>query len=153
MTPIRTSAKALIIHEGRLLAIKHLDADGEWYSLPGGGQDPGETLQIALRRECQEELGVDVEVGDLRFVREYIGANHEFSNEDADVHQVEFLFECRLLQEIEGAKPSKPDPRQVATAWLALAHLPNHRLYPSPLRSLLSTSPSASLPIYLGDVN
>ena len=150
---LRTSAKALIVHNGFLLAIKHHDAVGEWYSLPGGGQDPGETLEKALRRECQEELGVDVVVGALRFVREYIGSNHEFSTVDADVHQIELLFDCQLFQSIEGARPSNPDPRQVAPEWLSIAELPARRLYPSLLRTLLSQPPRADVPVYLGDVN
>ena len=38
---------------------------GEW-ELPGGRIDPGdESLQAVVRRECLEELGVDVQVGSL----------------------------------------------------------------------------------------
>jgi len=34
---IRTSAKAVIIQNGKLLAIKLNDGKEEWYILPGGG--------------------------------------------------------------------------------------------------------------------
>lgn len=37
--PIRTSAKAVIIKNGKLLAIKLNDDKEEWYILPNGGQD------------------------------------------------------------------------------------------------------------------
>jgi 8-oxo-dGTP diphosphatase len=150
---IRNSAKALIIDEGRLLAIKQLDDEGDWYTLPGGGQHPGETLIDALQRECLEELGVGVEVGLLRHIREYIGANHEFAVEDAGVHQIEFMFECALLADPFGAEPLLPDQRQVGIAWLPLAGLRSYRLYPLELRPLLAHGIDPDSPVYLGDIN
>jgi 8-oxo-dGTP diphosphatase len=36
---------------------------GRW-ELPGGKVEPGETEREALARECREELGIDIEVGD-----------------------------------------------------------------------------------------
>jgi 8-oxo-dGTP diphosphatase len=36
---------------------------GRW-ELPGGKVEPGESESDALVRECREELGVDIEVGD-----------------------------------------------------------------------------------------
>lgn len=41
---IRTSAKAVIIRNGKLLAIKLNDGKEEWYILPGGGQSGEEML-------------------------------------------------------------------------------------------------------------
>lgn len=37
---------------------------GRW-SMPGGFVDLGETVEDAARRECMEEMGIDVEVGEL----------------------------------------------------------------------------------------
>jgi len=54
---VRLSVKAIIVREGRLLVLKCRDQQGFWYVLPGGGQQVGETLDQALRRECLEELG------------------------------------------------------------------------------------------------
>lgn len=96
MATIRVSAKAIIIRNGRLLATKNVDDKGVFYVLPGGGQQPGEPLPVALRRECKEEIGVEVKVGDLVLVRDYIGSNHEFAQWDGDVHQVELMLLCSL---------------------------------------------------------
>ncbi len=150
---VRNSAKAIIIAGEHLLAIKQYDAEGDWYTLPGGGQQPGETLTGALQRECLEELGVGVKVGPLRHIREYIGANHEFAAEDADAHQVEFMFECALLGDPFCAQPILPDERQVGIAWLSLAGLCSYRLYPLELRPLLARGIDPEASIYLGDVN
>jgi 8-oxo-dGTP pyrophosphatase MutT (NUDIX family) len=150
---VRNSAKAIIIVGGGLLAIKRYDAEGDWYTLPGGGQQLGETLTEALRRECLEELGVRVEVGPLRHIREYIGTNHEFADEDADAHQVDIMFECALLADPFTSEPVLPDERQVGIAWLPLADLDSYRLYPRELGSVLAHGIDPHARIYLGDTN
>ena len=40
----------------------------------------------ALQRECREEINCQVEVGDILYIREYIGRNHEFSAVDSDIN-------------------------------------------------------------------
>ena len=153
MKAVRNSAKAIIISGGHLLTVKQYDTAGDWYTLPGGGQHPGETLTEALQRECLEELGVGVEVGPLRHIREYIGANHEFADEDADDHQVDIMFECALLADPFTSKPALPDERQVGIAWLPLTDLASYRLYPKELRSVLAHGIDPDARIYLGDTN
>jgi ADP-ribose pyrophosphatase YjhB (NUDIX family) len=54
----RNSAKAIIVREGRLLVTRNSDPEGDWYILPGGGQNHSEPLHATLRRECLEEIGV-----------------------------------------------------------------------------------------------
>lgn len=58
---IRNSAKALIIKDGKMLAMKQDDNDEVIYILPGGSQNAGETLTDAVKREVAEEIGIDVE--------------------------------------------------------------------------------------------
>jgi 8-oxo-dGTP pyrophosphatase MutT (NUDIX family) len=153
MKPIRSAPKAIIVENGRLLALKMRDAEGLWYILPGGGQHVGETLDEALKRECREELGVDVEVGQLRFVRDYIGKNHEFADEDSDAHQVECMFECRIIDAAGLGNGTDPDPGQVGVEWLPAETLEEYRLYPKALRPLIKHMDTEPLPIYMGDVN
>ena len=93
---VRTSAKAVIIQNNKiLLLIKH-DVLSQYAVLPGGGQHKGETLPEALRRECIEEIKADVKVGDLLFVRDYISDHHEFAEVNGHVHELELLFACSL---------------------------------------------------------
>ena len=51
---------------GRVLLARRTegrDLAGAW-EFPGGKREPGETAEAALARELQEELGIDVDVGD-----------------------------------------------------------------------------------------
>src|ERR1700761_6009079 len=62
----RVSVAAVIITDGRVLACERSappEVAGRW-EFPGGKVEPGESDQQALARECAEELGVRVEVGD-----------------------------------------------------------------------------------------
>lgn len=152
MKPIRVAAKAIIVREGRLLVTKNVDAQGEWYLLPGGGQEPGEALPETVRRECREEVGVEVEVGALRFVRDYIGRHHEFAAHDGEEHSLELMFACALRPGEEPRNGPLPDGAQVGVAWLDLSDLERHRLYPRALKRALAAPPGA-WPVYLGDVN
>ncbi|MCK4514211.1 MAG: NUDIX domain-containing protein [Spirochaetaceae bacterium] len=153
MNPIRNSAKAIIVRDGHLLAIRNRDSDGDWYILPGGGQNPGEPLTAALRRECHEEIGADVRVGELKLVREYIGRNHEFAEHDAAMHQVEFMFECHIDNSYSAQNGSTPDTYQTGVAWLPLSQLERFRLYPRILCTVLRKGVQNSPCAYLGDVN
>lgn len=44
--------------------------EGMW-EFPGGKIEPGESRDVALKREIQEELGVDIVIEDLIFTTEY----------------------------------------------------------------------------------
>lgn len=154
MRPVRTSAKAIILHEGKLLVLKFRDEGGFWFQLPGGGQEPGETLPEAVKRECLEEASAEVVVGDLWFVRDYIGKNHEFANDgtSATFHQVEFMFACTLTDHTQIGNGAVPDTCQISVEWLALEELDRYRLYPLALRPLIAQH-RPGMPVYLGDVN
>lgn len=50
-------AKAFVVHRGKLLFLKreHGPGAGHW-NLPGGAIEPGETPDLAIRRELTEEI-------------------------------------------------------------------------------------------------
>ncbi len=125
MRSIRTSAKAVIIRDGKLAVIRISDGQEEWYILPGGGQEAGETLPQAVEREVAEELGLRVRCGELLFVIE--GVRGE------DFHRVDLVFACDWLCEDDSA-PRTLDTNQTGTAWIDVATLNQQPLYPSRLR-------------------
>jgi 8-oxo-dGTP diphosphatase len=62
---LRLGAKALVTDRDRVLLVKERRADGStFWSLPGGGVEPGETLSTCLRREIREEIRCPSTVGE-----------------------------------------------------------------------------------------
>jgi ADP-ribose pyrophosphatase YjhB (NUDIX family) len=151
---VRVSAKAVIIENGRILLLKHEDQDGEWYSLPGGGQENGETLKEALVRECQEEINTVVEVKNILFVRDYIAKNHEFKDQEpSDTHQLEIMFECSVNESYAPLSGASPDSTQKAVLWIELGRLASLRFYPQQMKNVLKDISAKPSGIYLGDIN
>lgn len=154
MPGVRTSARALIVRDGRLLTVR-MEAPGEgvFYVLPGGGQRPGEDLRQALVRECREELGIGIEVGVLAYVREFIAERHAFKAVPSDFHQVEVVFHARVLDASTLGSGSESDPLQSGVEWLPLERLSKVVLYPSQIVPLLQSANWSIRDHYLGAVN
>lgn len=57
-----------------------------YYTIPGGGLEDGETVEEAAIREIKEELGIDVEVEELL----YNTTSHERNKE-------EYFFKCKYI--------------------------------------------------------
>lgn len=122
---IRTSAKAVVIKNNKLLAIKLNDGIEEFYILPGGGQDSEEQLPQTVEREVREEAGIDVKCNELLFVIE--GVHGE------DFHRIDLVFECEYLGKSINAE-LHGDNNQIGFEWLDLSVLNKLPLYPSKLR-------------------
>jgi 8-oxo-dGTP diphosphatase len=150
---VRVAAKAIIIRDGLVLAIRKQQDETTFYALPGGKQSVGSSLAETLERECFEELGIAIMVGPLRFVRDYRADRHEFAGLQRLNHRVELFFECSIAEDAEPTEPPKPDKRQVGVEWLPLATLCELPLYPHAVRDRLPTLTEQQEPVYLGDVN
>ncbi|MBS4218800.1 NUDIX domain-containing protein [Bacillus sp. FJAT-49711] len=152
---IRNSVKAIIMKGEKILLTKNHDHEGYFYLCPGGGQEYGETFHETLVRECLEEIGRKISIGELLYIREYIGKNHEHSAFDFEVHQVEYYFACQLNGMGESSfHPSNPDLHQVGIEWIPVHDLLQYRMYPKQLRKfIIKHHNEEKTPIYLGDVN
>jgi 8-oxo-dGTP diphosphatase len=149
---LTTSAKAVIIEDGRLLTLRKRQGEHVFHVLPGGKQEPGETLSEALAREVEEEVGARAEALELLHVRDYVADHHEFAAGQPGLHKVEFYFRARLTEPVGSRPQSHPDRRQIGIDWVELAELEAADLYPRVLVPIL-TGRRPDAPLYLGDVN
>ena len=140
---IRNAAKALIIKDGKMLAVKISDGKEEWFIMPGGGQDAAELLPDAVCREVAEEMGVLVEVKDLVFVIEGLRGEN--------FHRVDLVFLCECIGKIENAV-LQADTNQTGYAWLDIRTLNTAPLYPSKLRrQIMNLYEGKAYQVYLGN--
>ncbi|HTH92933.1 MAG TPA: NUDIX domain-containing protein [Candidatus Paceibacterota bacterium] len=70
---VRKAVRAIVIDQEDNLGLIHItNSDRQYYELPGGGVEEGESLEQACIRECKEEIGCVVEiVRELGMTREY----------------------------------------------------------------------------------
>ena len=79
-------ARAVILHEGKLLVVRH-PHDLSFAALPGGKLEWSEDLKECMSREIIEELGVNPDIGRLLYVNTYTQTDNK--------HYMEFFFEIK----------------------------------------------------------
>ena len=150
--PIRNTARALILQDNNILLLRKDGYEqGERFALPGGGQELGETLEQALRRECLEEIGSHIEIHRLVYVADCFKPRD--TPPDSTRHLVEFLFACTVPESYIPKNGHHPDKHQVEVVWAGLDELAGMSLYPRSLSQHLANSSDNSGPVYLGTIN
>jgi ADP-ribose pyrophosphatase YjhB (NUDIX family) len=88
-TAIFPSAAGAIIHEGKILLVRH-NLLKKW-QIPGGFQEIGESIQETVEREIKEELNLDLIAGSLISVYSHPKWTIEFPDE-SKIQQLLFFF-------------------------------------------------------------
>ena len=157
---IRNAAKALLLHEGKILVNKNRNTLGAmcyglengaiYYDLPGGGQNQYETLEEALKRECLEESGYAVHVERLGAIYEEISINAELrTHYEMYAHKVFFLFVCHL-EDVQRKAVTELDLDMLCSEWVDVEEVKNLPIYPEVLRTQLNEILHAKTPLFLG---
>lgn len=111
---MRSRSAALVVKDGRILLVKMRAFGREFYTLPGGGIEQGETPEAAAVRELKEECGVNGKaVRPLNTVR----------HRNGDIEHV-FLVELENGHEaIIGSDPESEEQNLIGVYWKGLNEL------------------------------
>lgn len=143
MREIELRAAAVLARGGKILLVNHVRHGRSYWVLPGGHVEFGETLEEALRREMKEELSLDVTVGPLVLVHDFIPASR-------DRHVVNHAFR------VESASADfrvKPEHALKSARWVPFGELASLDLLPpiaKVLRQVIESPPKTAL--YLGRI-
>jgi mutator protein MutT len=76
MTP-RHTARAIVLHNDSLLLMERWRSGMHYFSIPGGGIEPGETSEQTAVRELDEETGCEVAIERLLYTVKFAdGTDH-----------------------------------------------------------------------------
>lgn len=151
---IRASSKALIVHEGKLLLNRCRHEDGRiYYDLPGGGQEPLESMEEALIREVLEETGYSVRIKGFAGLAEEIFTDQELQKRYPDYcHRIIHLFRAELAS-CKQADTCETDWSMEDCVWVELDQLTTlSEIVPTSLREHLPALLYSNSPVYLGTV-
>lgn len=84
----------ILLRNGKILLQKPIGDTG--FAIPGGHVELGETNEQTLKRELKEEIGVDIEVGELKWVAEIF-----FPWGDKPCHQICLFYDISLTDETQ----------------------------------------------------
>ncbi|MEO7019664.1 MAG: NUDIX hydrolase [Ktedonobacteraceae bacterium] len=117
----------ITLHDNHVLLCQ-LEGANYWF-LPGGRVDMGETSIAALRREMQEELQADVQVGRILWIVE------SFYVESRNYHELALYYMMDFAPEAPVSHATKPfiatdGHTSLIFQWFALQELDQVTLYP-----------------------
>ncbi|MEM7275115.1 MAG: NUDIX domain-containing protein [Actinomycetota bacterium] len=132
--PVRRRAGVIAVREGSVALIERHRGGRQYWVVPGGGIEPGETIPEAAAREGREELGVPVTVGAL-----LVELSAPYLNGTPGHH---YYFEATVAStEIRIDGPELDNPQSSGTyraVWVRLEDVPSLDVRPPEIAELIA---------------
>lgn len=136
----RIRVSGILKKDNEILFVKHRKYGEEYYLLPGGGVDFGETFEIALKREFLEEVNLNISVNKLCLISEGVDPKGE-------KHIINLVF---LVDYVSGEIVLPDEERIVGAEYLKISNLDQYTIYPNIKKELKKGSFEAIN--YLGNI-
>ncbi len=137
-------SRAVVIDQGHMLLCKTCDLPVNFYFLPGGHIEHGETAQGAVLRELEEEAGVT-----KCTIKRFLGClEYSFEPKHSSIchnHEYNFIFEV----ESDGLKIANHIHKREAhieLLWMHLDQLSSLDFRPEPFKKLIPKWRESTLP-------
>ena len=126
----RIRVSGILKKDDKILFVKHRKKGEEYYLLPGGGVDFGETFETALKREFLEEVNINISVDRLCIISEGVDPKGE-------KHIINLVF---LVDYVSGEIVLPDEERIVGIEYLEVTNLNNYIIYPNIKKELKKNS-------------
>ena len=134
----------ILIHHDHVLC--ETPSEEDFWFVPGGRAELGETASVTLVREMQEELGVAMKIERLLYIVENF-----FTDPNDICHELGLYFlitapaDSYLTQSLETIMRVDEVGNHLRFDWLPIAQLESYALYPSFLQKALQEIPEHTL--------
>jgi 8-oxo-dGTP diphosphatase len=129
---MRQIARAIVIRGEQILVIKRNKYGKEYFTLPGGGVERGESPDVAAIREAKEEASIICTV------------DREVYHEESEAFGETWYFLCNYVSGEPALDPESPEAEEQKLGqnfwtpmWLEIRALPDVVLYPRQIANRL----------------
>lgn len=126
--------RAIIIEDGKVLLMHRIKNGQEYWVFPGGGvEETDNSIEDGLKRECLEELGIEVKVEDLFIKKVFLPSD--------SVGHIQYFYKCNIISGKVGTGTgpewSGRDIEKYGTyevVWISISLLKDKTVYPFEVR-------------------
>ncbi|MHC6527972.1 NUDIX domain-containing protein [Vibrio proteolyticus] len=143
----RIRAAGILVENNAVLLVKVKDLSGEYWIPPGGGFEEGDvSTKGCLRREFVEEAGIEVEIGELICVREFLETT-------AGRYNAEFFYHIPAYSgtpHTDNLNGLNDEEFIQGIEWVGIERLSDIRTYPADIHQLVDLVQQRRFGVHLG---